>query len=279
MYVLDVISFCFAHIGAELVTFRLKSLFFFKYQHRENEWQAGNPSAQKWPMNWRTLKHRNREEGVDLFLLRREYRMGKWKKKRKEKKETKLVSWLRKLKGYSRGESTRSTERAKARMSEKPVAAAGFSPSGWETMASRRSLAAVGFNEEGGWCSCCRFLSTPACWAWALAGASPPWPWSARRCMWSMDEKQVGRCRACERRRSGAYAAQTSQTRRVINQLQRLRDASSAPRWCARVHLSTPSQLLLLRRVSPSLTDRSSWSQRKRDEFQDKHERYYSSYK
>uniref|UniRef100_A0A0A9B8Q7 Uncharacterized protein n=1 Tax=Arundo donax TaxID=35708 RepID=A0A0A9B8Q7_ARUDO len=71
-------------------------------------------------------------------------------------------------------------------MSEDPFAAAGCcSPSGWETMALRSSLAAVGFREEGcsGGSCCCRLLSGPACCAWELVGASPPRPWSACCCI------------------------------------------------------------------------------------------------
>jgi hypothetical protein len=56
--------------------------------------------------------------------------------------------------GHSRGESTRSTGCAKARMSEEPIAAAGLSPSGWET-ASRSNLAAVGFRDGGSRSCCC----------------------------------------------------------------------------------------------------------------------------
>jgi len=77
------------------------------------------------------------------------------KKEKKEGKEAKAGA-LRpqaKREGHSRGVSARSTERAKARMSDEPVTGAG-----WETMASRSSLAAAGFKEEGS-CGggCCRW--------------------------------------------------------------------------------------------------------------------------
>jgi len=98
-----------------------------------------------------TMKKR-KTKGVDLFIaVQVQDKMGE-RTKENEAKASKLTAQA-KREGHSRGVSARSTERAKARMSDEPVTGAG-----WETMASRSSLAAAGFKEEGS-CGggCCRW--------------------------------------------------------------------------------------------------------------------------
>ena len=122
---------------------------------------------------WARYNSHAQSNGDHPTLVLTKTRWGKERKKMKQRQA--------KREGHSRGVSARSTERAKARMSDEPVTGAG-----WDTMASRSSLAAAGFKEEGSSGGCCWWsLSGPRrdCRPWALAGASPV---SARRCICSM---------------------------------------------------------------------------------------------